>query len=206
MPSIKLLLAPVRRILRFPLVQLAITVAAIMWLQAADDNSALGEIYAAFDRLVDFSVQRCAAILVIKSFNKAWLTTGFWIAYVYLAGLLILYLAKIAVMALVELAARYNIFYLRNVIAHERGIEAYRAWLPLERIRPAHIAQAEWEERFAWPADNKPPYPSWQRRLARMLLLYIIVLVIAAVLLQEFTPFPIITWLANAVKRLASGT
>lgn len=205
MPSIKLLLAPLLRILRFPLVQLAITVAVIMWLQAADDNSTWGQIYAAFDRLVDFSVQRCAAILVIKSFNKAWLTTGFWIAYVYLAGLIILYLAKLAIMALVEFVGRYNIFYLRNAIAHERGIEAYRAWLPLERIRPAHIAQTEWEERFAWPANNKPPYPSFKRRLARILLFYIVMLLIAGLLLQELTPFPVFTWLGNLVRRLALG-
>ena len=38
--------------------------------------------------------------------------------------------------------ARRNMFGLTNVIARQRGIAAYRAWLPLERIRPAHIPQA----------------------------------------------------------------
>ena len=32
-------------------------------------------------------------------------------------------------------------FGLRNAIARERGIAAYRAWLPFERIRPVNIPQ-----------------------------------------------------------------
>jgi len=34
-----------------------------------------------------------------------------------------------------------NFLWLRNTIARERGIAAYRAWLPLERIRPADCPQ-----------------------------------------------------------------
>src|SRR5580692_8290988 len=134
MAPIKLLLARLRRVVHFPLFQLALAVAAILWLQAASEVSILGQIYNAIDRLVDFTVQRCAAIFEIKSFTKAWLATGFWIAYVYLAGLLILYLVKAVIATVVEFMARHNVFYLRNTIARERGIEAYRAWLPLERI------------------------------------------------------------------------
>ena len=73
MAPIKLLLAPIRRVINFPLFQLALAVAAIMWRQAASDASVLGQIYNAIDRLVDFTVQRCAAIFEIKSFTKAWL-------------------------------------------------------------------------------------------------------------------------------------
>ena len=134
MAPIKLLLAPIRRVVHFPLFQLALAVAAILWLQAASDASILGQIYNAIDRLVDFTVQRFAAIFEIKSFTKTWLTTGFWIAYVYLAGLVILYLLRVVITVAVELIARHNVFFLRNTIARERGIEAYRAWLPLERI------------------------------------------------------------------------
>src|ERR1700732_943 len=205
MAPIKLLLAPIRRVLHFPLSQPALAVAAILWLQAASDASILGQIYNAIDRLVDFTVQRCAAIFEIKSFTKAWLTTGFWIAYVYLAGLVILYLAKIVITAAVEFMARHNIFYLRNAIARERGIDAYRAWLPLERIRPVHIAQEEWEETFAWPANNMPPYPSLARRMARAVASYVAVLLIIAVLLQEFTRFPVLTWLGGAARRMTVG-
>jgi hypothetical protein len=206
MAPVKLLLAPIRRVIHFPLFQLALAVAAILWLQAAGDTSILGQIYNAIDRLVDFTVQRCATIFEIKSFTKAWLTTGFWIAYVYLAGLVILYLVKIVITAAVELMARHNIFYLRNAIARERGIDAYRAWLPLERIRPVYIAQEEWEETFAWPANNIPPYPSLARRMARGVASYLAVLLIIAVLLQEFTRFPVLTWLGDAARRLAAGS
>jgi hypothetical protein len=206
MAPIKLLLAPIRRVINFPLFQLALAVAAILWLQAASDASILGQIYNAIDRLVDFTVQRCAAIFEIKSFTKAWLTTGFWIAYVYLAGLVILYLLKVVITVAVELMARHNVFYLRDTIARERGIEAYRAWLPLERIRPAHIAQEKWEEAFAWPANNMPPYPSLARRIARVAAFYAAVLLIIAVLLQEFTWFAVLTWLGDAARRLTAGS
>ena len=205
MAPIKLLLAPIRRVVHFPLFQLALAVAAILWLQAASDASILGQIYNAIDRLVDFTVQRCAAIFEIKSFTKAWLTTGFWIAYVYLAGLVILYLVKALITTAVEFMALHNVFYLRNTIARERGIEAYCAWLPLERIRPVHIAQEKWEETFAWPANNMPPYPSLARRIARVTAFYVAVLLIIAVLLQEFTRFPVLTWLGGAARRMTVG-
>ena len=205
MAPVKLLLTPIRRVIHFPLFQLALAVAAILWLQAAGDTSMLGQIYNAIDRLVDFTVQRCAAIFEIKSFTKAWLTTGFWIAYVYLAGLVILYLVKAVIATVVEFMARHNVFYLRNAIARERGIEAYRAWLPLERIRPLHIAQEKWEETFAWPANNMPPYPSLTRRIARVTAFYVAVLLIIAVLLQEFTRFPVLTWLGGAARRMTVG-
>jgi len=94
--------------------------------------------------------------------------------------------------------------WLRKAIAHERGIAAYRAWEPLERIRPAYIAQKKWEETFAWPADNRPPYPPLPQRILRGLLGYAIVILAAAVLLQIFTPFPILTWLGK-LTRVTAG-
>jgi hypothetical protein len=55
MGLIKALVAPIRRVAHFPLFQFAITVAVILWLQAADSKSILGEIFNG--RLaVDFSV------------------------------------------------------------------------------------------------------------------------------------------------------
>jgi hypothetical protein len=42
---IKLILAPIRSIVRFPLLQLAIVIAVILWLQAADDRSIFGQIF-----------------------------------------------------------------------------------------------------------------------------------------------------------------
>ena len=158
MGMIKLLFAPIRGLARFPLFQLAIVVAAILFLQAADENTALGRLFDGLDRLVSSSVTFVAAIITVKSFTRSWLTSGFMIAYVYLAWLLILLLAGVAVRSVVDLIGRNNLFWLRNAIARERGIAAYRAWLPFERIRPAHCSQQEWEQRFAWPPDNQPPY------------------------------------------------
>ena len=48
MGLIKLLAAPIRSLVRFPLFQLAVVVAVIMFLQAADDRSAFGQIFLAY--------------------------------------------------------------------------------------------------------------------------------------------------------------
>src|SRR5205823_1930773 len=181
---------PIRRIVSFPLFQLLAAIAMILFLQAADSTSVRGEIFSALDLLVDYTVSMCAAIFEVKSFTRSWLTAGFMIAYVYIAGLLIVLLAKAIIGYVVELVARTNAFGLTNSIARERGIAAYRAWLPLERIRPAHIAQEKWEERFAWPADGKPPYPPLTHRVVRAVVTYLGVVVTIAALLQAFTPLP----------------
>ena len=192
---IKLISAPIRGLIRFPLVQFAIVVGAILWLQAADDKSILGQIFSGLDRLVEATVETISAILTVKSFTRSWLTFGFMIAYVYLAGLVILGLVRLWLIAAVDFAGRHNLFYLRNAIARERGIGAYRAWVPFERIRPPEIPQRDWEQAFAWPADNKPPYPPLGHRLLRGILLYTALVVVVALLLQFFTPFPVLTWI-----------
>ncbi len=195
MGTIRLLFAPIRNLVRFPLFQLAVVVAIILLLQAADEKSVFGQIFYLLDRLVDSTVQSLSAIFSLKSFTKSWLTSGFWIAYVYLACLFILYVLRILTRRLLTFVGRHNVFWLRNAIARERGIAAYRAWLPFEGMRPSHIPQDEWEERFAWPANNKPPYlPLWQR-VVRDTLGYVVVFVIVAVLLQLYTPFPVLSWL-----------
>jgi hypothetical protein len=135
----------------------------------------------------------------VKSFTKSWLTSGFMIAYVYLACLLILSLVRLTIRAAVDFVGLRNFFFLRNAIARERGIAAYRAWVPFERIRPANIPQEKWEEAFAWPANNKPPYPPLTRRILRGVISYVAVVLIAAVLLQVFTPFPVLTWLGKLI-------
>jgi len=202
MGTIKLLAAPIRSIVRFPLFQLAIVVAVILFLQAADYTSARGQIFNGLDKLVESTVGLFSALFNVKSFTKSWLTTGFWIAYVYLACLLILSLSRVAISAVVDFVGWSNAFWLRNAIARERGIAAYRAWVPLERIRPVNIPQERWEETFAWPADNKPPYAPLAQRILRGMISYVAVILLAAVLLQIFTPFPILTWLAALTKRL----
>ena len=202
MGLIKLLLAPVRRVINFPLFQLVVVIAVILVLQAADSSSILGRLFTGLDSLVDFTVNRAAAIFEVKSFTKSWLVTGFMIAYVYLAGLLILYLLRLLIMAIVDRVALNNAFGLRNAIARERGIAAYRAWLPFESIRPPQIPQQAWEERFAWPADNRPPYPPLAQRVLRAVVTYVAALLLIAALLELFTPLPALSWLGSAVRRL----
>ena len=202
MGMIKLLAAPIRSIVRFPLFQLAVVVAVILLLQAADDKSALGQIFNGLDKLVESTVGLLSAVFNLKSFTKSWLTSSFWIGYVYLACLLILFFVSVTIRAVVDFVGWSNAFGLRNAIARERGIAAYRAWVPFERIRPVNIPQEKWEETFAWPADNKPPYPPLAQRILRGMISYVAVILVAAVLLQVYTPFPVLTWLAALTKRL----
>jgi hypothetical protein len=202
MGMIKLLAAPIRSIVRFPLFQLAVVVAVILLLQAADDKSALGQIFNGLDKLVESTVGLLSAVFNVKSFTKSWLTSSFWIGYVYLACLLILFFVSVTIRAVVDFVGWSNAFGLRNAIARERGIAAYRAWVPFERIRPVNIPQEKWEETFAWPADNKPPYPPLAQRILRGMISYVAVILVAAVLLQVYTPFPVLTWLAALTKRL----
>jgi len=109
---------------------------------------------------------------------------------------------RVAIGAVVDLVGRSNAFWLRNAIARERGIAAYRAWVPFERIRPAHIPQQQWEEAFAWPANNQPPYPSLTQRMLLGVIGNVAVVLAAAVLLQVFTPFPVLTWIGALAKML----
>jgi hypothetical protein len=79
---------------------LAIVVAVILWLQAADENSALGDTFSSLDKLVDSTVQLLSSIFDVRSFTKSWLTSGFWIAYVCLACLLILFVFRASMRAI----------------------------------------------------------------------------------------------------------
>ena len=202
MGVIKLLAAPIRSIVKFPLFQFAVVVAVILFLQAADDNSIFGQIYYSLDKVVDYTVRSLSSVFNVKSFTKSWLTTGFWIAYVYFACWLILFLMRLAIRATMDLVAWSNAFWLRNAIARERGIVAYRAWVPFERIRPANFPQGEWEETFAWPANNKPPYLPLAQRIVLGVLGYVIVILGVSVALQVFTPFPVLAWFGELMKML----
>jgi hypothetical protein len=201
---IKLLAAPVRSIVRFPLFQFAVVIAVILFLQAGEDNSVRGQIFNGLDELVESTVRLLSAIFNVKSFTKSWLTTGSWIAYVYLACLLILSLLRVVIGKLIDFVGWSNLLGLRNAIARERGIAAYRAWVPFERIRPVSIPQEKWEEKFAWPANNEPPYPPLAQRFLRAVVSYVAVTLAAAVLLQVFTPFPVLTWFGDLIKAFAS--
>ena len=49
---------------------------------------------------------------------------------------------------------------------------------------------------FAWPANNQPPYPSLPYRFLRTAAGYVLLFLTVAVLLQLFTPIPLLAWLA----------
>jgi hypothetical protein len=204
MSLIKLIAAPIRRVLRFPLFQLAVVVIIILFLQAADDQSIAGQIFNGLDKLVSATVGLIVSLFDVKSFTRTWLTSGFWVAYVYAACLLLIYLARVSFRVLVDRAARGNA-WLRNSIARERGIQAYRAWEPLERIRPRNVPQEKWEADYAWPPNNKPPYPPLARRVLLGVVSYIVVFLIAAGLLQWLTPFPVLSWLERLARMVTTG-
>jgi hypothetical protein len=63
---IKLLAAPIRSIVRFPLFQLAIVVAVILFLQAADEKSARSLIFNGVDKLVESTVGLLSAAFNVK--------------------------------------------------------------------------------------------------------------------------------------------
>jgi hypothetical protein len=176
-------------------------VAIILWLQAADDKSVLGDIFSGLDKLVSATVDLCSAAFSVKSFTKSWLTSGFMIAYVYLAGLLLLFLSRLATRAVVDVIGRSNALGLRNAIARERGIVAYRAWLPLERIRPAHIPREQWEESFAWPANDRPPYRPLPQRILLGVAAYAVAILIAVALLWVYAP-SVLGWLGALARKI----
>jgi hypothetical protein len=200
MGPIRLLAAPIGRIANSRLFQLAVVILIILLLDHyAFDYPVLQPIADGLKTLVNATVQLCSQYFRIGILTDPVLQVGVMIAYVYVVCLLIFSLLRVVVRWLVDLAGWSNFLWLRSAIARERGIAAYRAWLPLERIRPADCPQAQWEEEFAWPANNEPPYPPLPQRILHGALIYIAVFGGAAVLLQYFTPFPVLSWLRGLV-------
>ena len=197
MTLIKLLTAPIRRLVNHPLFHLTVVVIIILLLP--DDDSILGYFYNGLDKLTAVTMDAVQSVVRFKSFTRSLLLDGIMIAYVYLVYLVALAIARRLIRRCVDFAGRHNLLGLRNAIARERGIVAYRAWEPLEHIRPAEVPQFVWEQRYAWPANDEPPYPSLWRRAIFTLASYVLVGLIILVLLQEFTPIPALRWLASAV-------
>src|SRR6266568_3223636 len=50
--------------------------------------------------------------------------------------------------------------------------------------------------------DGRPPYPSLAHRMVRAVITYLVVGLTVAVLLQELTPFPVLSWLGNKARIL----
>lgn len=200
MGAIRLLAAPIRRFANSRLVQLAAVVAVILLLDHyAYDYAVLRPVADGLKKLVTATVQLCSDVFRVGILTDPVLQVALMIAYVYVVCLAIFLVLRFLLREAIDVAGRNNFFWLRNSIAHERGIAAYRAWVPLERIRPPDYPQEKWEQEFAWPPDNKPPYPPLPQRILRETISTLIVLAIAAVLLQYFTPFPVLSWLRELV-------
>lgn len=198
MGPIRLIVAPIRSIVNNRLFQIAAVLSIILVLDHYSfDYAPLHRISDALKALVDATVQFCSSLFRVGILTDPVLQVGLMIAYVYIICLVILYLLRVMIRLAIDFIGWSNLFWLRNTIARERGVAAYRAWLPLERIRPDDIPQAKWEEAFAWPADNKPPYPPLPQRILRATASYAIVFAGAAILLQFLTPFPVLTWLGR---------
>jgi hypothetical protein len=197
----RLVAAPIRGLMRSRLFQLVAVVAIVLLLDHYSfDYAPLREISIGLKSLADATVQFCAEhFFRVGILTDPVLEVGLIIAYVYIVCLFIVLILRAVMRGGVEAAGRNNFLWLRNAIARERGIAAYRAWAPLESIRPKHIPQQQWEERYAWPADNKPPYPPLALQVLYGVVIYLLLAAIAAMLLQLFTPFPVITWLIRLI-------
>ena len=198
MGPIRLLAVSIRRIANSRLFQLAVVVLIILLLDHYSfDNPVLQPIADGLKGAVTASIQLFSEYFRVGILTDPVLQVGLMITYVYVVCLLIFALLRVIVRWLVDLAGWSNFLWLRNTIARERGIEAYRAWVPLEKIRPAHISQEQWEAAFAWPPDNKPPYPPLAQRIGYGVISYVIVIAVVAILVQRFTPFPVLNWLGR---------
>jgi len=202
MGLIRLIAAPIRHIANSRLFQLGAVVAIVLLLENFSNNYAvLAKAADGLDKLVEMTVQLISDhVHNLRTLTKSMLTDGVMIGYVYVVCLVAFALLRRLVGLMFDVAGRSNFLWLRRTIARERGIAAYRAWVPLEKIRPADYPQAVWEEEFAWPAGGNPPYPPLGTRVVRGTLSYAAVLAGVAVLLQFFTPFPVLSWLEKLVS------
>ena len=200
MGLLRLITSPIRRLANSRLFQLAVVVTIILLLDHYSyDSAVLRSLADGLKSLITATVQLCSQYFRVGVLTDPVLQVGLMIVYVYIGCLLIFYLLRITIRAVVDLVGSSNFLWLRSTIARERGIAAYRAWLPLEKIRPSSIPQEKWEEMFAWPPDNEPPYPPLPRRILHAAMTYLIVIVAVAILLQLFTPFPVLTWLGRLI-------
>ena len=200
MGAIRLLAAPIRRLANSRLVQLAGVVAIILLLDHyAYDYAVLHSMADGLKNLVTATVQICSDIFRVGILTDPVLQVALMIAYVYVVCLVIFFLLRHATRKTIDVVGRNNFLWLRNSIARERGIAAYQAWVPLEAIRPPDYPQDKWEQEFAWPPDSKPPYPPLPQRIMRETISTIVILAVAALLLQYFTPFPVLSWLRDLI-------
>src|ERR1700721_2147144 len=110
MALLRLLVAPVRPRLRFPLFPFIAVVAIVFLLQAADEHSLFGWIFDQIDYLVAATVLLCSNLFSVKSFTRSGLTIFLTVAYMYLALAVILFLLRIFIRGMIDLVGWSNAF------------------------------------------------------------------------------------------------
>jgi hypothetical protein len=78
----------------------------------------------------------------------------------------------------------------RNAIARERGIAAYRAWVPFERIRPDNIPRRKNGKRHLLGRQQQTTLPSASATHTARVISYVAVILVAAVLLRSLLLCP----------------
>jgi hypothetical protein len=131
MDAIRLIVAPVRRVANSRVFQVALVIAIILSLDHYSyDYAVLGSIAYGLKDLVTATVQLCSQYVRVGILTDPVLQVGLMIAYVYIACLIAFFLLRLATAFIIDLIGSSNFLWLRTAIARERGIAAYRAWLP----------------------------------------------------------------------------
>ena len=141
MGLIRLIAAPICHIANSRLFQLGAVVAIVLLLENFSNNHAvLAKTAHGLDKLVEWTVQLISDHFHnLRTLTKSMVTDGVMIGYVYLVCLVGFALLRRLMSMALDLAGRTNFLWLRRTIARDRGIAAYRAWLPLERIGRAGV-------------------------------------------------------------------
>jgi hypothetical protein len=125
---LRLFVAPIRSIVRSRLFQLAAVLAIVLLLDHYSfDYAALHQISATLKALVDTTAQLLSQLFRVGILTDPVLQVGLIVAYVYLVCWILVLFLRVLVRRAVDLIGRSNFLWLRNAIARERGIVAYRA-------------------------------------------------------------------------------
>ena len=116
---IRMILAPILRLLSSPLLHFAFVVFLIVALEAAPNDTPLGTLSDGLDKLVDSTAQLVSAAVTLKTVTKSLVLTAIAMAYVYVCLVAVLYTLRAAIRGLINLAGRTNFLGLRSMIARE---------------------------------------------------------------------------------------
>jgi hypothetical protein len=85
-------------------------------------------------------------------------------------------------------------------LGHLRPIHSGPVPINVRCYSNSDIPPQQWEETYAWPADNESPYSPLGQRILWSVLIYVPVILAAAIALQVFTRFPVLNWWAKLMQ------